>query len=268
MLLTLPHDKVSDLITTLQEFPSRSRASLHQLQQLAGKLNYACQVVRGGRTYLRRVLNILAPLKRPHHKVKLPGEFYLDIDWWLSFLPTFNGVSAITPDREFHILMDSSTVGAGIAFNHDWIYCNWKRDWPSFKDAHINYKETLSAYIAARKWAPLWAHSSVVFHTDSSTAKSILNKGGTKKNQVMVVMRQLFWLSAQYDFKISAIHVPGRFHHLPDAISRLHEPGHALVARQLLDAQCNQPGLCRHNGLWGHVSPASAQFLTDIRSAG
>ncbi len=57
LTLHLPRDKLLDLKDVLVSFTERTRASRRQLQQLAGKLNWACQVVRGGRTYLRRVLD-------------------------------------------------------------------------------------------------------------------------------------------------------------------------------------------------------------------
>ena len=37
-------------------------------------------------------------------------------------------------------------------------------------------------------------------------------------------LRELFWLSAQFNFSVKAIHIPGIINILPDAISRLHEP--------------------------------------------
>jgi hypothetical protein len=95
MQLELPQDKINDLVSILNSFRGRHRASLRQLQCLAGKLNFACRVVRGGRTYLRRVLDVMGPLKKPNHKAKLSIEFHKDVSWWLAFLPTFNGRTVI-----------------------------------------------------------------------------------------------------------------------------------------------------------------------------
>ena len=49
--MTLPVDKLAELDTLVLEFQKKQRASKTQLQRLAGKLNWACRVVYGGRIF-------------------------------------------------------------------------------------------------------------------------------------------------------------------------------------------------------------------------
>ena len=70
--------------------------------------------------------------------------------------------------------------------------------------------------------------------TDSVVAKAIINKGTCHSPLVMEALRNLFWLSVQYNFKLHAIHIPGRIHTIPDTISRLHEVGQVLHLYSLL----------------------------------
>ena len=79
--LELPEDKVQNLLTVLASFAARKRASLKQLQQLAGKLSWACVVVKGDRIYLQRVLDTLRPLKAASQKACLSSEFKADVHW-------------------------------------------------------------------------------------------------------------------------------------------------------------------------------------------
>ena len=58
---------------------------------LAGKLNWACRVVYGGRTFLRRILDQVHQLNSPNAKFKFNKKFNEDMPWWLSFLTVFNG---------------------------------------------------------------------------------------------------------------------------------------------------------------------------------
>ena len=50
-----------------------------------------------------------------HHHVGLPQEFQLDLQWWASFLPTWNGKSILhQPDLQHVIMADASgTWGFG-----------------------------------------------------------------------------------------------------------------------------------------------------------
>ncbi len=64
--VSLPQDKFRDIKDLISTFLQRERATKRQLQSLAGKLNFAARVVRGGRTFLRRILDCIASLRRPH----------------------------------------------------------------------------------------------------------------------------------------------------------------------------------------------------------
>lgn len=261
MSLELPAPKLRDLHALLSAFAARKRASLRQFQQLAGKLNWACQVVRGGRSFLRRILDLLARLKHHSHKVLLDAEFQKDISWWLSFLSVFNGKSCIPEDPpSFHVLSDACTTGAGYACAHDWGYTNFACDLPTIANAHINVKEVLAVVLAAYRWAPAWHNSKVLIHTDNTVTKYAINKGSSRNPLIMELLRHLFWLSACFNFTIEAIHVPGRFHHLPDAISRLHEPGQSLRLQSLLLEHCSFFD-CPHWFMPTHMSLPSFTFL-------
>lgn len=62
MTMRLPREKMCRLMHELDFFKDRSRATLKQLQRLCGVLSYASRVVRGGRTFSRRVIDLLKGL--------------------------------------------------------------------------------------------------------------------------------------------------------------------------------------------------------------
>ena len=134
----------------------------------------------------------MGPLKKPNHKAKLSIEFHKDVSWWLAFLPTFNGRTVILREIISNVQLDASTIASGICFRHDWAHVNWEIEYPLAKDLHINFKEVLSVYFAALRWCHLWSNTLVLIHTDSTTAKSIINKGTCKHPLVMTVLRHLF----------------------------------------------------------------------------
>ena len=232
--LTLPENKVKETMDLLQWFSDKSRASKKQLQSLAGKLNWASRVIRGGRTYLRRVLNLQNSIKLPHHKAKLNIEFRKDIAWWQGFMSQFNGVPMGKKTSIGQVHVDACNVAAGIAFEGDWAYLNWGLDWPEVAKFHINHKEVLAIILAARKWGHLWSNSSVTVLTDSECAKYIIRNGTTANPVVMNYLRELFWISAFYNFDLIPVHIKGHDNILPDTISRLHEIGKPFQLQALL----------------------------------
>ncbi len=232
MMLELPRDKVQELHDLLDSFTTKARASRRQLESLAGKLNWSAQVVRGGRVYLRRILDQIHKLRAPHHKAKLTPAFQADIHWWKQCLVCFHGRAICWYPSTTHLVaIDASSEACGFFCDGDWGCVNFKCDYPDSQALHINQKEMLSALFAARKWGHLWRKSIVLFGTDNITTRAALQKQTSRNSVIMAAIRELFVLSVKYDFEIDCFYRPGVHNVIPDAISRLHEPGqlHRLI---------------------------------------
>ena len=228
--LHLPDNKVKDTLQLLQQFQDSSRASLKQLQRLAGKLSWASHVVQGGRVYLQRVLDLMRPLKQAYHKVRLSQEFKADIQWWLRFLPSFNSTyfrRELTPTQL--LVTDSCQLAGGATYNNnDWSYFDWKLDYPEILSEHINVKEAMTAILSTYRWAPQLANSKVILLTDNIFTRAMFNKGVCRNKLLMHHMRNLFWLANFYNFDIECHHIAGKDNVYSDAISRMRQRGHFL----------------------------------------
>ena len=226
MCLRLPSAKLHQLRQELADFSQRRRATKRQLQSLTGKLNWAAAVVFGGRVFLRRIINLTNTLRNKTDRVLLSKDMRRDIDWWLQFMSTFNGKSAML-DKEpiTTVYTDACNAGCGGVFGSDWFYCNWDLDWPAVSSLHINYKECLAVVVAAARWAPLWAGKRIYLLSDNQAAVGMLNRGTAKQSQVMECLRWLFWLSATHGFHLTARYIPGSTNVAADSASRILEPG-------------------------------------------
>lgn len=83
------------------------------MQSLAWSLNWACQVVRGGKFFLRRILDAIKPLREQRHKTSLTVEFHADLAWWLTFLRIFNKTVYFDRTTTEHVFVDACNVAAG-----------------------------------------------------------------------------------------------------------------------------------------------------------
>src|ERR1700733_1615091 len=111
MRLRLSKKKLLDASHLVQEAFRRRKLSMKELQVLAGKLNWVSNVVYGGRTFLRRVLDLLKGLRRPHHQARVSKGMRDDLRWWIEFLPVFNGVRYILSGRvEEDLATDASAA--------------------------------------------------------------------------------------------------------------------------------------------------------------
>lgn len=258
--LTLPAAKLQELQTLIAQFRHKRRATKRQLQRLAGKLNWACRVVYGGRTFLRRILDLMNSMSSTA-KFRLTTPFHLDIAWWDRFLHVFNGKRPfLCRQPTVDVMTDSSSLAAGAFFRGDWFYFHFASDNPPWSVLHINHKETLAITLAAKRWAHLWANHKVLIHSDNQAAVQIINKGTTADGLIMAELRDLFWLSAAYNFHISATYIEGLRNTVADAISRLHDPHHLSRFHAFLTESLPQ-GLVDNSPLSNHMSADSYNFV-------
>ena len=159
-VLSLGADKLNMLHDKLKAFKHRQRATKVQLQSLAGSLNWACQVVRGGRFFLRRILDSIKALRQAKHKTKLNAEFRKDLAWWLTFLSTLNGRQYYTDRHDVHVLTDGRQYYTD---RHDvHVLTDGRQYYTDRHDVHVltDACRTASGFF----WAGDWHYS--VFHAD------------------------------------------------------------------------------------------------------
>jgi len=262
MQFRLPHEKVIAYKILLREYLDRPRASLRQLQRLAGILAFASNVVSSGRPYQQRVLDLLRSVRRPHHKIRLSKDVKDDIQWWLTILDHTN--SSPIPQKTTPVVTvftDASQVGAGIVSEQDWAYIDWDNDLPRMKSKHVNIKETIAVIAAAYRWAPQWQNKIVVVYTDNMTARAAINKGRCHDNETMTHIRILYWIAHFYNFSIRCEHIKGSHNVEADAVSRLNQRGHLMF--WLSKLSCGLPYTLLHVYQWfiSHMSLMSCASL-------
>ena len=181
-VLRLPRVRVSELLDILNLTSTKHKCQKHHLQRLVGKLSWAARVVRGGRTFLRRLITVMSSAKHRHHHVYLNTQARADLHWWASLLPVFNCRSLFPDELPLTSALaytDASPAGGGCCWHNDWLYVNWALDFPNICPLHINYKETFMVLQATKRWAPSWSGQRVVVKSDSEVAAAIVNKGTT-----------------------------------------------------------------------------------------
>lgn len=222
MVLRLPRTKLVELKSLVNEWMEKRSCVKRELQSLAGKLQHACKVVRPGRTFLRRMFELLRGVAKKRHFVRLNAAFRSDLRWWQLFLENWNGVSMLEnlsarePDQ--HVFSDAAgSFGCGAIWGVSWFQFQWPE---AYGHHSIAVKELLPIVMACAVWGKQWRKQAVLAHCDNKAVVDVINAGCCRDSHLMHLLRSLFFITAHYEIAIRAVHLAGRDNSEADAISR------------------------------------------------
>ena len=241
MTLSLPEDKLQKLHHELTFFANKKRATKRQIQHLCGILSHSAKVVRGGRTFSRRVIDLLKSLPCGNPRIYLSTGFRKDILWWSHFAETFNGKEKVIHSnlgQGYMFSTDASLSGYGLVCGSDWQagYFNTEvrplgadcvashGHWQNMHAddlSNINHLELIPIYLALKRFAPQWRNQHVICYSDNTQVIAAINKGVSVNEANMELLRGIFWLCATNNTYVTACHVPGVCNVLPDSLSRI-----------------------------------------------
>ncbi len=194
-----------------------------------GSLGHACCVIRSGKTFLRRLFELLSVARKAHHHLRLNASVRSDLGWWHTFLAPLNQASFFRafPSRQsrFTFYTDASgSIGCGAIWSPQWFQVTWSGEvmarWPTLGSDSITFKELLPIVWALAVWGVEWKNASVTVYCDNSGAVAGVNSGYSKIPRIMHLLRRLFFIRARFNIELIALHVPGVVNCLADAISR------------------------------------------------
>ena len=223
--LSLPTDKLQRLQRLLTAWGDKKSCSRRELESLVGLLNHACKVVRPGRSFLRRMLDLLrhrdpTGALRPHHFIRLNCSFRADLQWWRTFVAEWNGVS-VWPDHRpisVEIVSDASGAwGCGAYWHPQWFQIQWSA---RAQPLPIAVKELLPVIVAVAVWGPRWGQSRIRCHCDNQSVVHDIRSRTSRHPHMMHLLRCLVFLEARYQIELICVHIPGVLNDLADDLSQ------------------------------------------------
>ena len=224
--LRLPADKLARLVTLLEEWGDRKACTRKELESLIGLLNHACKVVRSGRSFLRRMIDLLHAVHHPPHSrtpIRLNAGFRADLAWWREFLTRWNGVSFLPPPS--HLPMTeftsdaSGSWGCGAWHRLSWFQVQWG---PRSQALSIAQKELIPIILACDAWGSSWHGQQVLCHCDNQVVVACLRSRTSKDRGLMHLLRCLVFVEAHTQCFLHPTYIDTKANHLADALSRDH----------------------------------------------
>ena len=190
--LCLTETKLCELRELLSNTLSRHLITKQDLPSLVSKLNFAARVVFERPDIPERCHQCYEDTS-PHYQSRLTKQLHADLLWWANFLNAFNGKTYFVDSEP--VSSEASVVGTfrvtGFTLTGQLVIAI--------------YKETFAVLLALIRWKHELHDKCIFVYSDNCTTISVLNKGTCCNSQVMPWLRSIFWLSATYNFRITAL---------------------------------------------------------------
>ena len=219
--LRLPQEKLQRLQSLLHQWRFKKACTRKELESLIGLLNHACKVVRSGRSFLRRMLDLLHSVPPSQTHIRLNLEFRSDLAWWNTFLTHWNGISFLPPPAHLPTLElttdASGSWGCSAWHGFSWFQLQW--DSRSF-DLSIAEKELIPIVLACASWGSTWESRQVLCHCDNQVVVAALRSRSSKSKGIMHLLRCLVFVEARQRCYLNPVYIDTKSNHLADDLSR------------------------------------------------
>ena len=222
----------------LDYFVDKKKATVKELQVLAGYLNFIGKAVFPGRAFTRRIYAKFAiskggskRLKHFHH-VSLDQEFRFDIQVWRTFLTDLK-VSVCRPVVDLKVVMEANelrfytdasaneNLGCGSFFDGNWFFLKWEPGFIKTHEPTIEYFELFALCVGVLTWGHMLKDTLIVVFCDNLGVCSMVNSMSSTCKHCMYLLRLLVLSGLKDNRRVFARHIFGFRNSLADSLSRL-----------------------------------------------
>ena len=224
MTISLPSEKAIAILDALRDLYPHSKTTKRQLLSLVGKLVHASKCVPPGRGFTRRLLDAALTATRPGHRVRITAALRRDLQWWLVFLPRWNGTFPLIPPRrqepDLTVFTDSSGRAGAAVQNDRWVALTWPPDATAAAACSMTWLEMLPVLAAMLVWSGEWRGRRVRLYCDNMGVIAIWRRGWSHNSLLMDAIRHLLFLSAAAGCVLELAYIPSADNTVADALSR------------------------------------------------
>ena len=226
----IPVDKIERAVQLLQHLIKKKKATLREMQQLCGFLNFISKCLIPGRVFLRRMYMIGNHLSKPHLHVNLIKEDRLDMEMWLEFLLEpevftrdffdFDSKTYYSPLDFFTDASGNKNLGAGGYYMDNWFILQWDEKFIAENNPSINYLELFALSVGFLLWGDRQKNRKVTIFCDNQSVMYMVNNGTSSCRNCLVLLRIITLKCLQWNVKLRVRYVRSEQNTYADLLSR------------------------------------------------
>ena len=252
MTLAILEEKCNKAIHLLSKLIDKKKATVKEIQNLCGYLNFLNRAIHPGRAFMRRMYakylhlcdknvkqnsesdGMAAFTLKFYHHVKLDAEFKSDFKVWLRFLTDQNlyrivnrpmiDQNMFTTSKQIAFFTDTSAaenLGYSCVFRNNWTYGQWEKDFIKNYHPSIKFLELYALCVGFLTWQDKITDCQIIVWCDNMGVVGMVNNLASKCPKCMLLIRIITLNNLIYNRRVSVRYIRSADNILSDALSRL-----------------------------------------------
>ena len=239
--ISIPQEKLLKALHCISKMIEKRKATIKELQQLTGLLNFFHRAIVPGRPFTRRMYDHIymrnkhGQLLQAHHHIHLNKGFVGDAIVWKKFLnyALSNGQLICRPFIDWEncsinavdikFATDASAnknLGMGGVFGNRWIVMKWGKRLMKEKPS-IEFLELYALAAGLLTWSNKITNCRVILMCDNQAVVHMVNSLTSKCPQCMKLIRLITLDGIIRNRRVFVQYIASKSNLLPDALSRL-----------------------------------------------
>ena len=243
-VLCIPEEKCLKGLNMIRKFCDRKKATVKELQSLAGTSNFLKKAIVPGRAFTRRmyakfsnIINFKQAVAqdnkiKSYHHIILDQEFRFDCLMWEIFLQKNNkrfarpiidfSETLIATKTKFET--DASLAfdkGSGCYFNGLWTFAQWPKGFIQTCKPSIEFAELYALCLGVLTWSNLLTNTRVIVFVDNESVMHMINNMTSGCKNCMYLVRLITLDNLRKHKRIFAKHIKSEANILADSLSHL-----------------------------------------------
>ena len=183
--MRLPENKLRRLCELLREWSHKRACTKHKLLSLVGLLQHAATIVKPGRMFVQRLIDLSGIPKELHFHVRLNKKACSNIWWRVRFIKRWNcqGLLAVVGR-----LLPSATVQSNAPEGWVAVQCGVNRGFLSWANVSIALKESAPIALVTLVFNRDFQNHHVLFQSDNSTVAAALQQDTCQYPRVLQLL--------------------------------------------------------------------------------
>ena len=148
-----------------------------------------------------------------------------DLEWWVAYMSTFDGVSIIptvnwqVPDVIFST--DACLESAGGWSEGEYFktrFPEWIINWADGK-LHINELEMIALLIGLKVWSKKYSNRNFLCYCDNRVTVEVVNTGKANNRFAQACLRKICFITAKHNAVVKVVHIIGVDNRISDCLS-------------------------------------------------